>query len=192
MLIFDKIKPYIDIARVDHWFKNVFVLPGMVVAFYANHSLLTAAALTNCLLSLLAMGLVASSYYVLNEVLDAATDALHPKKKFRPVPSGKVNRKIAYVEWLVLAVLAFALAASINLNVLIVVVTLMDNGMHLQHSSDKNERQTISRHIIRVGKQPSAVAGWLVCHRHAGFTTRFTGAGLLDAWRLFYGSQTLC
>ena len=27
--------PYIKIARIDHWFKNVFMLPGVVVALLA-------------------------------------------------------------------------------------------------------------------------------------------------------------
>ena len=35
------IAPYIAIARFDHWFKNVFVVPGIIVAIYADHSLIT-------------------------------------------------------------------------------------------------------------------------------------------------------
>jgi 4-hydroxybenzoate polyprenyltransferase len=30
--------PYIRIMRVDHWFKNVFVLPGIVVALSSQES----------------------------------------------------------------------------------------------------------------------------------------------------------
>ena len=30
------LKPYLAIARVDHWFKNVFVLPGLVAALFAT------------------------------------------------------------------------------------------------------------------------------------------------------------
>ena len=26
------VRPYVQIARVDHWFKNVFMLPGAVLA----------------------------------------------------------------------------------------------------------------------------------------------------------------
>ncbi len=124
MITVETVKPYIAIARLNHWFKNVFVLPGIVVATFADNSLLTWHMFFNCLLSLLSMGLVSSSYYVLNEVLDAEQDALHPKKKFRPVPSGKVNRKIAYAEWLILAVMAFAIAAFVNTKVLLIIVSL--------------------------------------------------------------------
>ena len=45
----------------------------------------------------LAAGLVASSNYVLNEILDAKYDRLHPVKKNRPVPSGDII--IASIHW---------------------------------------------------------------------------------------------
>jgi 4-hydroxybenzoate polyprenyltransferase len=57
---------------------------------------------------------VASSNYVLNELLDAPRDRLHPQKKHRPVPAGLVRPAIAYAEWLALAAAGFALALSIN------------------------------------------------------------------------------
>ena len=35
-----RIVPYIKIARIDHWFKNVFVLPGTIIALLASPELL--------------------------------------------------------------------------------------------------------------------------------------------------------
>jgi decaprenyl-phosphate phosphoribosyltransferase len=116
--------PYVSIARVDHWFKNIFVLPGIVVALYADHSLLQIGVVYKIVVALVAMGLVASSYYVLNEILDAAQDAHHPLKKNRPIPSGQVNTNIAYVEWAVLGVLGLLAAGAVNTNVLMVAATL--------------------------------------------------------------------
>ncbi len=96
------LRPYVQIARVDHWFKNVFVLPGLVVAVYADPALLEAALSWKLALALLSVGLVASSNYVINEVLDAPFDALHPVKRRRPVPSGEIRLGAAYVEWVCL------------------------------------------------------------------------------------------
>jgi 4-hydroxybenzoate polyprenyltransferase len=62
----------------------------------------------------LATCLVASSNYVLNELLDAPRDRLHPEKKYRPVPAGLVKPGIAYVEWLALAAAGLGIAATIN------------------------------------------------------------------------------
>ena len=101
--------PYIQIARFDHWVKNVFVLPGVVVALAFEPAPLTPALLSRLFLGLIAFGFVASSNYVLNEVLDSPFDALHPIKRMRPVPSGRVKRAYAYAEWLLLAALGIGL-----------------------------------------------------------------------------------
>ena len=57
------------------------------------------------LLGISSICLIASSYYVINEILDAPSDKHHPEKKHRPIPSGRVKIQIAYAEWLVLMVL---------------------------------------------------------------------------------------
>lgn len=106
--------PYIKIARIDHWFKNVFMIPGIIVAMYLDRSLDHADIFIPTIIGLLAAGLVASSNYVINEILDAKFDALHPVKKHRPVPSGQVNLTWGYIEWIALAVIGLALAWTVN------------------------------------------------------------------------------
>ena len=93
---------YLKIARIDHWFKNVFILLGAVLAVYDYPFLLTWQTLWNVLLVVISMCLISSSNYIVNEVADAPYDANHPIKKNRPVPSGDVNLKYATVEWLLL------------------------------------------------------------------------------------------
>ena len=44
----------------------------------------------------------------------APEDMLHPEKRFRPVPSGRVRPAIAYVEWLAFAVAGLGLALVVN------------------------------------------------------------------------------
>lgn len=106
--------PYIQIARVDHWFKNVFMLLGVVLAFFYEPSLCTWSGALQVGLALLATCLIASSNYVLNELLDAPSDRFHPVKQYRPVPSGKVRPSLALIEWLLLAVLGISLALLLN------------------------------------------------------------------------------
>jgi 4-hydroxybenzoate polyprenyltransferase len=111
---FAPIRPYVEIARIDHWFKNVFMLPGVVFAVYDVPSLLSWGIVPPLILGFLSAGLVASSNYTLNEVLDAPRDALHPVKRLRAVPSGRVNIAIAYVQWGLLAALGLAIGTQIN------------------------------------------------------------------------------
>ena len=109
------IKAYIEIARPDHWFKQIFMLPGVVFAVYDSPELLSWEIIPTLLLALLATCLIASSYYTINEIIDAPMDALHPVKKNRPVPSGRVNLKIAYTEWILLGLTGLVLGWHINL-----------------------------------------------------------------------------
>jgi 4-hydroxybenzoate polyprenyltransferase len=80
--------PYIQIARVDHWFKNVFMLLGVLLALFYEPALFTWASVPRLALAVLATCLIASSSYVLNELIDAPYDRFHPVKKHRRVPSG--------------------------------------------------------------------------------------------------------
>lgn len=112
--MFKKILPYIDIARPDHWFKNIFMLPGVLLVFFFSEDILSYLPKLDLILAFISACLVASSNYVLNEVLDAEKDKHHPDKQHRPVPSGRVSIPIAYAEWIVLGALGIALGFSIN------------------------------------------------------------------------------
>ena len=112
--VFGPAWPYVQIARIDHWFKNVLMVLGVLLAFFYRPDLLVAGSAARLLLALLATCLVASSNYTLNELLDGPTDRLHPEKRYRPVPSGRVRPLLAYVQWLALGGAGFALAVLVG------------------------------------------------------------------------------
>ena len=101
---------HLRIARVDHWAKNVFVIPGILAAYALNAEPLPADFWLRVVLGLLAVGIIASSNYTINEVIDAPFDRHHPSKRSRPVPSGQVNIPLAYVQWIGLGVVGLALS----------------------------------------------------------------------------------
>lgn len=105
---------YLAIARVDHWFKQVFCIPGAILAISLDHTPITASALVNLLIGFLGISFTASSNYVINEILDAPFDLSHPDKRNRPIPSGRVQLGWAYAEWLVLAVIGLWLSWCVN------------------------------------------------------------------------------
>lgn len=108
------IGPYIEIARIDHWFKNAFMVLGVVVAIFFLPEPLSWDVLPTLLLAILATCLIASSNYVLNEILDAPYDGMHPVKKNRPVPAGQVRLPLAYTEWILLAIIGIGLGMLVN------------------------------------------------------------------------------
>src|ERR1700675_3986871 len=91
---------HLEILRIDHWVKNVFVLPGIVVALSVDRARLASWSWANFALGMLAICLIASSNYVINEILDAPFDRIHPTKSGRPVAAGRVNVAWGYVQWI--------------------------------------------------------------------------------------------
>ncbi|HKD07851.1 MAG TPA: UbiA prenyltransferase family protein [Bryobacteraceae bacterium] len=120
---------HVSIARFDHWVKNVFVLPGIVIALSVDppRNLFWLGA--HIILGLLAVGLVASSNYTINEVLDAPYDRWHPTKRLRPVPSGKVSIPLAYLQWILLMVAGVGISATISTPLTITMIALWIMGI---------------------------------------------------------------
>ena len=108
------LRGHIQIARIDHWFKNVFVLPGIIAAVGVDAGRLTRDLWIRIALGLIAICLVASSNYVINEVLDAPSDRSHPIKRNRPTPSGLVSVPLAYVQWIALMVVGVGLGSLVS------------------------------------------------------------------------------
>jgi decaprenyl-phosphate phosphoribosyltransferase len=108
------IRGHLEIARIDHWVKNVFVLPGIVVALSLESAHLTYSLLIRIIVGLLSTCLIASSNYVINEVIDAPADLYHPTKYTRAVPSGRVSIRWAYAQWIALMILGVWLGFSVS------------------------------------------------------------------------------
>ena len=109
-----KVRPYIRIARPDHWFKNGFMVLGIVIVSFYEPEAFTWAALPRLAVAIVATCLVASSNYVLNEILDAPTDLKHPEKRLRPIPAGEVSLPLAWAEWIGLAAIGLGLASTLG------------------------------------------------------------------------------
>jgi 4-hydroxybenzoate polyprenyltransferase len=104
------LRAHLNLLRLDHWVKHIFVVPGIVIAISITATTLDKALVLRTLLGLAAVIAAASSNYVLNELLDAPFDRQHPTKHTRPAACRSVNVPLAYVQWLVCAAIGFALA----------------------------------------------------------------------------------
>jgi 4-hydroxybenzoate polyprenyltransferase len=103
---------YLKIASPRHWFKNGFTVLGVALALFHELDTRVLGALWRRDVAVAATCLVAPNKYVLNELLDAKRDALHPEKRFRPVPSRKIVPALGYVERLVRAAVGLRLAVT--------------------------------------------------------------------------------
>jgi len=75
-------------ARPWQYTKNLILFAGLVFA----HHLLEPAYLVRSLIAFLSFCLLSSFIYVLNDLVDLDRDRLHPRKKNRPLASGRLSR----------------------------------------------------------------------------------------------------
>jgi decaprenyl-phosphate phosphoribosyltransferase len=109
-----RVKAHIRILRLDHCIKHIFILPGIVLAIAITGRQMDREFIWNVLVGMLAAMLISSSNYVLNEMLDAPFDRLHPTKCSRPAAEGLVHFGWGYAQWIAMMVLGLALAATIS------------------------------------------------------------------------------
>ncbi len=114
--------------RIDHSIKNLFVLPGVVIPLSAEPQLWNAGLIWTLVLAFLSITLIACSNYVINEVLDAPFDRLHPVKKNRAAALGLVHTGAAYVQWLVMMLAGMAIALRISRDFALVAIVLWIMG----------------------------------------------------------------
>lgn len=109
-----RLRGYLQMARVDHWFKNVLIVPGILAAMGLDPAHIAPDLPLRVVLGLVSICLIASSYYVINEVMDAPFDRWHPTKCQRPVPSGLVQPALAYVQWIALMLAGIGLSLLVS------------------------------------------------------------------------------
>jgi 4-hydroxybenzoate polyprenyltransferase len=110
----ERLRAHLQIARLDHSVKQIFILPGVVLAFAITGARLDWALAVKIAVGLVAATLIACSNYVVNEMLDAPYDRMHPTKKSRPAARGLVHFGWGYAQWILMMVAGLALAAGVS------------------------------------------------------------------------------
>lgn len=100
--------PFVEAMRPHQWVKNLLVLAPL--AFTPQGLIFVASAWGSVLLAFACFCLAASSIYLLNDIVDRAEDANHPKKKRRPIASGRLGVGAARVQLAVQLAGTFGLA----------------------------------------------------------------------------------
>jgi 4-hydroxybenzoate polyprenyltransferase len=122
------IKNYLFIARIDHWFKNIFMLPGLALAIIFTHPDIVQA-ITHSLIAIFSTCFIVSANYVINEWLDAEFDQHHPVKKYRPAVAGNMKAEYVYLEYALFSILGLGLALQLSPAFLIFSASLLFMGI---------------------------------------------------------------
>lgn len=101
-----KIKNIIKLLRPKHSIKNLLIFLPLIFGLRN----LTLQDFRSSIAGFFVFCLVASSIYIINDYKDIEKDRLHPVKKYRPLASGAVTRKEAWITLIVLLILAITIA----------------------------------------------------------------------------------
>lgn len=102
-------KNYIKLIRPKHWIKN-----GLIFVPLMCSGSLTINRILTCLLGFISFSLMASFIYIINDIKDIEKDRNHPRKKNRPLASGKVKKSTAIIIALLLLIISFVLTIFIT------------------------------------------------------------------------------
>jgi 4-hydroxybenzoate polyprenyltransferase len=91
---------FLEALRPKQWIKNGLVLIGVVFA----GMLADQAALARAALGFAGFSLLSGAVYLFNDLRDVEADRLHPKKRLRPIPSGRLPLGAAWA-WLAVVLL---------------------------------------------------------------------------------------
>ena len=100
---------YFKAIRIHQWVKNLLVF----IPIIASHQI-TIPNIYISFLAFFAFCLIASSGYIVNDLLDLKVDRSHPYNKFRPFASGALSTKNGLIIFLILTLLGFLLSFFIS------------------------------------------------------------------------------
>ena len=118
-----KPRNYLKLVRIKQWYKNLVVFLPLVFTL----SLLNLDSLFLTIVGFIALGLASSALYIKNDILDIDFDKQHPVKKLRPLASGKISKKNAYIIFVLLLSSSLIIAAIVNWQLVIVLIFLIVN-----------------------------------------------------------------
>jgi decaprenyl-phosphate phosphoribosyltransferase len=123
-----RLRHYVAIARLDHWVKNVFMLPGVALALLFVRPPLEHV-LWQVLIGFASLCLCASANYTINEFIDGEFDTFHPVKKARPAAQGLLDMRLVAAQYALLVAGGIGLAMLVGRDFAIVSVLLLAMGI---------------------------------------------------------------
>ncbi len=103
-------KALIKTMRLRQWSKNIFLFAALVF----DKQLIDAQAFLRTLAGFILFCFISSSVYIFNDLADAEADRQHPDKKSRPIASGTLPARTAWLAGLVLVIVSLTLSYSLS------------------------------------------------------------------------------
>jgi 4-hydroxybenzoate polyprenyltransferase len=143
--------------RPRQWTKNVFVLAALVFDRQLTHPV----ALLHSIAGFILFCLASSAVYIINDIIDVEADRNHPKKRNRPIASGKLPIPVARIAAIVLLVVAYTLAYILSkgffLTILVYLLMNLAYSTWLKHIPLVDVLVLASFYVLRVASGVSLI-----------------------------------
>ena len=100
------LKALLRTMRPKQWAKSIFLFAALVF----DRKLTNVDAIVHTVIGVIAFSLVASVVYIINDIADAEADRRHPTKRERPIASGRLSVRTAWIAAIFLLVSGFLVA----------------------------------------------------------------------------------
>ncbi|HHW30960.1 MAG TPA: decaprenyl-phosphate phosphoribosyltransferase [Clostridiaceae bacterium] len=119
MSIAKKLYFFIVSMRPKQWIKNGFVFAGLIF----SRSFLSVKPVLTTFFAFILFSIISGGVYIINDVVDRKKDAMHPKKKTRPLASGKIKAGEALVFAAIVLGAGFCLSYILSISLFYILVT---------------------------------------------------------------------
>ncbi|MBN2328877.1 MAG: UbiA family prenyltransferase [Candidatus Omnitrophica bacterium] len=145
-----------EIARPRHWVKNGFVFAPLIFAKEFSNPV----AVERTLLAFFFFCFYSSCIYMINDIADIDRDRLHPKKRNRPLPSGRLS--IRTVQLACAGLFLFTTAGSLMLSWKFTAIGLIYATIHILYSFGGKSIVVLDGMMVASGFVLRTYAGALV------------------------------
>src|SRR3990167_327120 len=123
-------KYYLKLARPHHSLKNLFIVPGFLIAYliFLPQETISHLSMIFCI-GLISAFFICYANYIINEWLDRHFDQFHPVKKNRPSVVHQLQGKYIFLEYILFAFAGLSIAAFISIPYLMTSSMLLVSGL---------------------------------------------------------------
>jgi len=148
--------------RPVHWIKNL----ALFAALFLSGMLFNQGEFAKTVWAFVVFCFITSATYLVNDIMDAPSDRLHPTKKFRPVASGALPVPLAVIEALVLTLAGIFIATLSGLSSLFVSVVIIYLVLQVFYSAILKHVAIIDIIVIAAGFVLRVYAGAFAIDAH--------------------------
>ncbi len=155
------LRDIVVLLRPTQWTKNALVLAAFFFAYWdtTRETPLGIDSFFRALLAMLLFCMVSGATYVINDIADAPADRQHPKKKDRPIASGRIPVHLAWPLGIALLAAGVAGAQLLSARFLLVVVAYI--GIQMVYNLGLKRVALLDIMVIAAGFVLRAIAGAL-------------------------------